>query len=691
MDKSSEGMSAFNIALKLSRPKDNEEGWESWGDIVDRTRRHYLTKAFKAGTKWHHKITDAFSLVERKLVLPSQRALQFSGSPLWRNEMRAYNCAGSYCDRPRFFAECFWLLLSGVGTGFSVHPEHINKLPDVTPPLKKVDRHVIADSIEGWADALDRLMNSYFEHEAPTVDFDFSAIREKGSWISIGATHAGPEPLKIALKEIRAVLDRVAGSYGRLTSADCSDIYCHFSNAVLAGGSRRSAGIVCFAPDDELMTGFKRGQWFTENPQRARVNISAVCPPDSVKREDFDSIFEACKQWGDPAYLFLPSADFLVNPCGEITFCPLLIKDPDGKVLEHYSTDILKNKSQYEERGYSYESGWQLCNLTEINGAEMTSRDLALRCAEASAIFGTIQAGMTSTGYLGAVSEQILKREMNLGCSITGIQENPQTILDESLLSEMIGVIREVNEQLTQALGWRRASRLTSIKPSGNSSVNLGCSAGITPVHSHRYLRRVQVNPDASAYKLFKTVNPQACESSVWSQTGDEVVSFAIQSREGAVTKAETKALDLLEQIRFMQINWARKGTVINRCDGLHHGVSNTVTVQEQEWGDVQEWIWANRHDLSGVTMLSAFGDLSFEQAPYERIYSEEEAIAELPVELHEKARKSRQQWLQLRETVLPVDFTVAQGRMSGASFEGCDSDSCALDLSNAKTQRDQP
>lgn len=684
MDQASQNMSEFNIALKLSRPKP-EGGWETWSDIVDRTRRHYLTKIFKAGAKWHERTERAFELVEEKKVLPSQRALQFSGAPLWKNEMRAYNCAGSYCDRPRFFSECFFLLLSGVGTGFSVHPEHVSQLPDVKKPTGSRSRVVIGDSIEGWAQALDELMMSYFVEGSKIIDFDFSEIREKGSWINIGATHAGPEPLKLALDKIRGVLDRVADSSGRLSSVDCSDVYCHFSDAVLAGGSRRSAGIVCFAPDDEGMRDFKVGNWFAENPQRARVNISAVCPPTSVERSDFDQIFDACREWGDPAFLFLPSSDFLVNPCGEITFLPLLIRDPEGNIVEHYSREMLREKERFKTKGFTYASGWQLCNLTEINGASIESREDALQRAEASAIFGTIQAGMIETGYLGETTHEILRREMNLGCSITGIQENRDMIFDKELLGEMIDRIREVNVELTKALGWRPASRLTSIKPSGNSSVNLGCSAGVTPVHSERYLRRVQVNPSSSAYQLLKSVLPSACEPSVWSQTGDEVVSFPILSREGARTKRETPALELLEDIKFLQENWARRGTVIDRVEGLHHGVSNTVTVKPEEWEPVREWIWKNRGGLSGVTMLASFGDLSFDQAPYERIYSEEEARAELSEELQEKARKSRQFWIELRESMRTVDFSSAQGTITGATFEGCDSESCSLDFRQNK------
>ena len=61
----------------------------------------------------------------------------------------------------------------------------------------------------------------------------------------------------------------------------------HASDAVLAGGVRRSATICLFSPDDEEMATAKTGNWFIENPQRARSNNSALLLRDSTDREHF--------------------------------------------------------------------------------------------------------------------------------------------------------------------------------------------------------------------------------------------------------------------------------------------------------------------------------------------------------------------------------------------------------------------
>ena len=110
----------------------------------------------------------AYDLMFKKRVLGSQRALQFGGDPILKRHAKIYNCTSSYCDRLRFFQECFWLLLCGSGTGFSVQKHHVAKLPTLShePKPKRGVKYVIEDSIEGWADALGVLLSSYFNKQS---------------------------------------------------------------------------------------------------------------------------------------------------------------------------------------------------------------------------------------------------------------------------------------------------------------------------------------------------------------------------------------------------------------------------------------------------------------------------------------------------------------------------------------------
>ena len=165
-------------------------------------------------------IHQAYDDMKKKKILGSQRALQFGGSPIFKHNARMYNCISSYIDRPRFFQECMYLLLCGCGTGFSVQKHHIAKLPNLIKEKIGQKKFVIKDSIEGWSDAVGVLVSSYFkgsklfpEYNGKNVIFDYSEIRPAGSYLkSSGGKAPGPEPLRIALTNIKKTLDNALKS-----------------------------------------------------------------------------------------------------------------------------------------------------------------------------------------------------------------------------------------------------------------------------------------------------------------------------------------------------------------------------------------------------------------------------------------------------------------------------------------------
>ena len=257
---------------------------ETWGEAVDRVKNMHLQRF----PQIENEIEWAFEQVRQKRVLGSQRALQFGGEPILRKHARMYNCCTSYCDRLRFFQEAFWLLLCGCGVGFSVQKHHIAKLPQFSDLISTglyneevqwgVEKtFIIPDTIEGWADALGILLESYFTGpiigntwEGTKVNFDYSLIRKAGSPLSSGTGKApGAEPLRRSLEIVRQLLDRcILNGQIRLRPIDAYDLVMHTSDAVLSGGVRRSATICLFSPDDKEMVNAKTGNWFTENPQR---------------------------------------------------------------------------------------------------------------------------------------------------------------------------------------------------------------------------------------------------------------------------------------------------------------------------------------------------------------------------------------------------------------------------------------
>ena len=528
------------------------------------------------------------------------------------------NCTVSYCDRIRFFQEAMWLLLCGCGVGFSVQQHHIGKLPnflstrldgatDITPRV-----FTIPDDIEGWSNALGVLLATYFPHpEYPEwagkeVSFDYSIIRPKGSALSSGAGKApGPDGLKKALEEIRSLLNRCLNdNQSRLRSIDAYDIVMHSSDAVISGGVRRSATICIFSPGDELMTKAKTGDWYYTNPQRGRSNNSVMLVRDNTSREYFHELMSSVRQFGEPGFVWSNSTEIMFNPCVEISMYPV---------------DITTG-----------ETGWAFCNLCEINGKKCKTKDDFVIAAKAAAIIGTAQAGYTDFDYLGNTTKRIVEREALLGVSITGMMDSPEILFDPEIQREVASIVVATNKEIAEKIGINQAARCTCVKPAGSTSCILGTSSGIHAHHSKRYIRRVQANLLEAPYQFFTQKNPRATELSVWSKNGtDAVISFCIETAEGARTRRDVNAIKLLEAVRLTQNNWVEAGTNTELCvqPFLRHNVSNTINVKIDEWNDVEDYIYEHRADFAGISLLSSTGDLDYPQAPFVAIHTPAEIV----------------------------------------------------------------
>ena len=606
----------YTFVAKYARWIEDKKRRETWKEAVERVKGMMLVKY--ADFNINEDIEWAYDMMYKKKVLGSQRALQFGGKPIMDRHAKIYNCTSSYCDRLRFFQECFWLLLCGSGTGFSVQKHHIEKLPNLqhNPPKGKGVKYVIEDSIEGWANALGVLLSSYFdrpvnefaEFSNAYIVFDYSEIREKGTPLSSGVGKApGFEPLAKGLEKIRSLLDRcVANGQKKLRPIDAYDIVMHSSDAVLSGGVRRSASLALFSPDDEEMAKAKTGNWFMDNPQRARSNNSALLRKESTTFEEFQTLMESVKEFGEPGFIWSESKDMIFNPCVEIGMWP--VDEESGK------------------------SGWQGCNLSTINCSSVTDEnDFYERC-RAAAIIGTLQAGFTKLEYLGETSEKIFEREALLGVSLTGIMEKPDLVLSEVTLNNGARIAVKTNQELAKKIGINPAARVTCLKPEGTSSSMLGTSSGIHPHHAKRYIRHVQANVLEAPYEYFKSYNPQACEKSSWSANNtDEVIKFPIEVPDGAKLKNQLPAVEMLNVVKKAQIQWVDSGKNPKLCTQqfLSHNVSNTITVKPEEWEDVTKFIYKNRRYYAGISLIPQSGDKDYPQAPFTTVYTSREIVKE--------------------------------------------------------------
>lgn len=591
-------------------------------------------------------ISRAFDLVRQKRVLPSMRSMQFGGKAIEVNNNRIYNCAFTLVDRVAAFPQAMYLLLCGTGTGYSVQFEHVDKLPRLAwLDDKAVQHHVVADTIEGWADALAALVDGYVRGHY--VEFAYHLIRPAGTPLKTSGGRApGHMKLKASLEAVRRVLH---GAQGRkLRPIECHRIMCHAADAVLSGGIRRSAMIALFSLEDSEMMYAKTGDWWREDrePYFANANNSVALKRDEVKERQFKRVFQMTREFGDPGFVFVEETHYGTNPCAEIGLNPRLVIDDDVVAMM-----LGKGLDVSDMRGQAL-TGWAFCNLCEINAAKLASFEDFVEVARAATLIGTLQATYTSFPYLGWVSEAIAEREALLGIGMTGMLDAPQISLNPEYQRAVAERIIAWNVDFAERVGVRPASRTTCVKPSGTTSLELGSvGSGHHAHHARRYIRRVTADQYETVFQAFKAKNPHMC---VQKPDGKWVIEFPVQAPDGAVLKKDLSALTFLEMVRSTQQSWVVPGTANpDTSPGLSHNVSNTVNVAEDEWDDVASYLWTNRWSFTGVSLLPEDPVLPF--MPFEAVQS--------------PAQERR--WNELVANYQPVDYHALHEAEDGTNLSG--------------------
>ncbi len=987
-----------------SRFLQDENRYETWVESVDRVCNMHRQKYESI---WNKELEELLQYSQKlyydKLVLGAQRSLQFGGEQILKHNAKLYNCSSSHVDRIQFFSEYMYLLLCGAGVGFSIQKHHIEKLPKVWQRSNRAVQFTIEDSIEGWADAIQVLMESFFEDQTASskyfgkkVYFDFSKIRPKGSLISGGFKAPGPEPLRKCIAICEEILTRISYNSGIIKTIEAYDIAMHIADAVISGGVRRAATIALFSHDDVDMLAAKTGNWFVDNPQRARANNSVILLRSDATLEKLQEIAEYIKQFGEPGFILTDNLEHAYNPCftgntkiltdngwrsfndlidttptivqdnrvigsvendeevwdidlnsvgvttnvatkvgltqknadvfkltlscgreveatgnhafatsnGMINLEDLVIGDeiligvndifiPDKDSLDykignifgliygdggltaddaakieiwgdenknyvdiieknieeaithnydkiskfiHHNTimmpkfiknvsEAIGNKSKFslqsrllrilgkelynisdkndlswlhltnknvkagfmsgifwadghvewskkkncvslrlssselniikdcqlvlQELGlfskinigreagvallpdsnreykeyntkkayrliiggknecknsltvlsladkdimkineaisnstkslYSInrmstvsnieyigkqdvyclqennrrtliaeglvarrcveigmlpvtedgQSGFQMCNLTEINGSLCDSKKIFFEACKAASIIGTIQAGYTDFRYLTDATRRIVEREALLGVSITGWMNNPQVLFDEETLRKGAEIVKETNKKVAKLLNINQAARVCCVKPSGSASVLLKTANGIHGEHSKYYIRHIQMNKESEIAKLIKKEIPEMLEESVWSSSrSDYCLAFPFVSKDNNIFKNELLGVKQLEYVKKAQQFWVENGTNVELCTDpkLRHNVSNTITVDD--WDSVINYVYENKQWFAGISFIPMSGDKDYAQAPNAAVLDENAIIA---------------------------------------------------------------
>lgn len=576
MELNQEILSDIVIYMKYARYIPEHQRRELWPEICDR----YEDMMIEKYPHLRSEIKENMSWVVQKKVLPSMRAMQFAGTPIVKNNSRIYNCAYMPVDDIRSFSEAMFLLLGGTGVGFSVQLHHVTKLPAIQK-AEKSRRFLIGDSLEGWADSIKMIMKAYFGQSNAMPLFDYSDIRPKGArLVTAGGKAPGPEPLKMCHAHVTATLDRKRNGE-QLTPLECHDIMCHIANAVLAGGIRRSAMISLFSLEDEEMLTCKFGNWWELNEQRGRANNSAVLSRGCTTQAEFMDLWKKIELSGagEPGFYFSNHPDWGTNPCCEIALRP-----------------------------------FQFCNLCEINVSDVDTQEELNARARTAAFLGTLQAGFTDFHYLRDVWKQTTEQDALIGVGMTGIASGRVINLD---LKEAADEVKHVNLKTTSKIGIQFAARCTTIKPSGTSSLVLGTSSGIHAWHNDHYLRRMRIGKNEALYDFLKIHHPELLEDDLLNSK-QGIVCIPQKAPEGSIIRNED-VMDMLERVKLFNMQWVRNGYLMGYNA---NNVSATVSIRDDEWAKVGEWMWKNKASYNGLSVLP-YDNGNYKQPPFEDITKE--------------------------------------------------------------------
>tara|TARA_R110000803_G_scaffold42850_4_gene91635 strand:+ start:9716 stop:11572 length:1857 start_codon:yes stop_codon:yes gene_type:complete len=573
MDISNRILSDITVHMKYAKYVPELNRRETWNELVTRNKNMHIKKFPTLKSE----IEDVYKMVYNKKILPSMRSLQFGGKPIEISPNRVYNCAYLPIDDWRAFGEVMFLLLGGTGVGYSVQNHHIDKLPEIKKPnINRTRRFLIADSIEGWADAVKALMKNYFQGGSK-LKFDFSDIRPKGSQlVTSGGKAPGPQPLKECLIKIAGVLD-LKKDDEKLSPLEVHDIVCHVADAVLAGGIRRAALISLFSADDNEMISCKSGNWWELNPQRGRSNNSAVLMRHKITKEFFMELWKRVElsNAGEPGIYLSNDKDWGTNPCCEIALRP-----------------------------------FQFCNLCEVNASDIESQEDYEARVIAATFIGTLQASYTDFHYLRPVWQRTTEKDALIGISMTGIGSG--TVLNYDMKTAA-KIVKVENERVAKLLNINKSARCTTVKPAGTTSLTLGTSSGIHAWHNDYYIRRIRVGKNESIYTYLKNNHPELIEDEYFRPHDTAVISIPQKAPEGSIMRTESP-FQLLERVKKVAQEWIKPG---HRSGNNTHNVSATISLRDHEWKPAGEWMWDNKDHYNGLSVLNYNGG-TYEQAPFE-------------------------------------------------------------------------
>ncbi|MBL7045498.1 MAG: ribonucleoside-triphosphate reductase [Parcubacteria group bacterium] len=572
---------------------------ETWIETVDRYvsfMKENLGK--KLTTSEYEELRTA---ILKQEVMPSMRMMQFAGDPARRCNACAYNCTFVAPSKLEDFAEIMYLSMSGCGVGFSVESYNVQQLPLIKKQSgKKLTTHVVEDSKEGWCDALTLGLKTWYEGN--DIEFDYSKLRPAGARLkTMGGKSSGPDPLRSLLSFARESV--IARQGRRLRNIDAHDTICKIGECVVAGGVRRSAMISLTDLDDELMRDAKKGQFYFSHPQRSIANNSAVYESKPSNQEFMDEWVALMHSGSGERGVFNRGGLVPTLPKRRVEYLKKKYSKISGEGdIGHPGTNpcgeiILQSK--------------QFCNLSEVICRANDTEESLNRKVHLATILGTYQSSLTNFRYLSKEWKENCEAERLLGVSLTG-QWDSKEVRKTDILKKLRAEAIKTNKKYAKRFGINESNAITCVKPSGTVSQTVDCASGMHPRHAPYYIRRVRITATDALFKMLRDqgvpYHPEVGQTEENANTF--VLEFPVKAPKNAIFKDDLTALDQLEHWKDVKENYTE------------HNPSVTISVGDDEWISVANWVYKNWDIVGGLSFLPRSNHV-YRLAPYEEITKE--------------------------------------------------------------------
>lgn len=648
------------VVFDRSYSRTNPDGSkESWFDTTDRVVKGNLGLVYGTPDTWSDAVKTEYTELKQMMnnfqIIPGGRHLWASGV---QGRQFLFNCHVSHWNEniTDHFDFTFMRLMEGGGVGTNYSSKYINQY---SAPRRELKVHIVcdpshpdyekmkesgivstefshewagafqvADTREGWSEAMCDLLNTYFLDEVKHYDrvYNVTGVREEGRpLVSFGGTASGPQPFAIMMHEISEIVNKRVAAEQQLTPIDMMEIDHSMAMCVVSGGNRRSARMSMVAWDDPYIMEFinckqSTGKHWTTNISvviddefinyvqninagNAVTNVMRAMNADTVYRAAITGMLRdgepgfwnhSLSQHGEVAEVVC------TNPCGEIT-----LQEWEACILGHVNMDAFAPthaSERFDQQGM--EKAHKLMTRFLIRASFGDKADVK----QQDMVNKNRRIGVGHFGVQGFLNKNGIK-----------FSDAPKTGFYNTLLSNLYDTVKDEARAYAFQLRIAEPIKVTTVAPTGSIAKLPGASEGIHPIYAKYFIRRIRFSTINQAEKIQEFIDQgyevEPCQYSA----NTMVVSFP--TKELLVEQVEALGYDesIVEAADEISLEDMLQFQVMYQKYYVDNAVSFTVNIPEDKYSVEETMTTLLKYlpELKGTTIMV---DGTRPQAPYQRV-----------------------------------------------------------------------